>query len=260
MKTKLIATAVFMAVSPVFQLPAFAGEDSDYYSIKSESVSVTEVSSGKAVNLEKPQNLAGDNKVVGAAAMVNTGLAAWNVVSGGAPSGAASSAYASALPPAWYLNWSGVAGWQGPREYVYSYTVTNLYNIDVIKVKYKIAFHYGATEDYPGRPLDKDSVTGKYLTNFTVKAMSVDVKWGWHFNLDAVMSNPMNAGTVKNPLAFMQADLKWSVSNILSTKGGIWSYTVDGNGNFRDLTAEQKALTKAIPPVQAAEVPAMSWN
>lgn len=260
MKTNLMAAAVLLAVSPVFQLPAQAADTSDYYKIKSESVSVTEVSSGKAVNLERPQDLAGENKSVGAAAMINTGIAAWNVVSGGAPSGAASAAYASALPPAIFLNWSSVAGWQGPKEYVYAYTVTNLYNIDVIKVKYKIAFHYGGTEDYLGRPLTKDSVTGKYLTNFTVKAVSVDVKWGWHFNLDAVMSNPMNIGTTLKPVAFLQSDLKWSVSNMLSTRGGVWTYSADGEGNFLDLTAQQKALTEAIPPVKAAEAPAMSWN
>ena len=194
MKTNLIrAAAVLLAVSPVFQLPAFAGSASDYYGIKSESVSVTEAGSGKEVILERPQGLPRTGKQVATAtALINTGIAAWNVVSGGAPSGAASAAYASALPPSIYLNWSSVAGWQGPKEYIYSYTVTNLYNIDVIKVKYKISFFYGATEGTENRPAG--AVTGKYLTNFTVKAVSVDVKWGWHFNLDAVMSNPMNIG------------------------------------------------------------------
>ncbi|HNW43772.1 MAG TPA: hypothetical protein PKI19_04655 [Elusimicrobiales bacterium] len=250
------AVGLILAASPVF---AQSGSPS-YYGIKSEAVSVVEADSGKEVVLAAPLKLSGSDKQVAAAtALINTGIAAWNVVSGGAPSGAAGSAYASAMPPAFYLDWSGVAQWKGPKEYVYTYTVTNLMNIDVIKIKYKISFYYAGTEDYKGRKPGPKDVTGKYITNFTVKAMEVNVKWGWHFNLDTKMSNPMNVGTTKKPIASLQADLQWTVSNMLSTNSGIWSYTLDGNGNFRDLSAEQKALTKQIPPVTPLEIPAMSW-
>ncbi|OGS12082.1 MAG: hypothetical protein A2234_07240 [Elusimicrobia bacterium RIFOXYA2_FULL_58_8] len=254
--------ALVLTTSPVFQTNSCAqAGDSDYYAIKSESFSVTEAGSAKEMLLEQPAMFNTDSKQLATAtALVNTGIAAWNVVSGGSPSGAASSAYASALPPAIFLNWSGVAQWKGPKEYFYSYTVTNLMNIDVIKVKYKISFFYGGTEDYAGRHPGPKDVTGKYITNFTVKAVSVNVKWGWHFNLDVKMSNPMNVGTTKKPVAALQSDLQWSVSNILSTNSGIWSYTLDGNGNFRDLNAEEKSLTKAIPLVQPLETPAVSWN
>jgi len=254
------AITLALAASPAFQLPAFAETASaDYYGIKSQSVSVTETGSAMEVTLEKPADLSGKN-IAAATALVNTGIAAWNVVSGGAPSGAASSSYASALPPAFYLTWNTVAQWKGPKEYIYTYTVTNLMNVDVIKIKYKISFYYGGTEDYQGRQPGPTDTTGKYITNFTVKALSVNVKWGWHFNLDSRMSNPMNVGTVKNPVAFLQSDLQWTVSNMLSNDSGIWSYTLDGNGKFRDLSAEEKTLTKDIPPVKSTEVPSVSWN
>ena len=103
-------------------------------------------------------------------------------------------------------------------------------------------------------------MTGKYLTNYTVTAEEVEVKWGWHFNLDVNMSHPMNVGTVRKPVALLKSDLRWTVSNMLSTKGGAWTYTVDGNGNFKDLNAEEKALTKEIPQIRSVETPSLSWN
>jgi len=258
------AAAILLSAFSIFLTPAYAQDDADYYGIKNETISITEGASGKEVMLRRPELLSdpilGNKDVAAATALVNTGIAAWNVISGGSPSGAASSAYASALPPAFYMTWNSVANWKGPQEYFYTYTVTNLMGVDVIKVKYKISFFYGGTEDYTDRAVTPMSVTGKYLTNFTVTATDVDVKWGWHFNLDAIMSHPMNVGTVLKPVAFLKSDLRWTVSNMLLNKGGAWSYTIDGNGNFKDLNAAEKALTKEIPPVKAAEIPAVSWN
>jgi len=253
---------VILAASPVFQPCAHANNSSwDYFIALADNLSVEEAGTDREIKLEKPVMLTGQTRQAAtASALVNTGISAWNVVSGGAPSGAASSAYASALPPAFYLTWNTVAKWKGPKEYIYTYTVTNLMGIDVIKAKYMVSFYYGGTEDYAGREADPKDVTGKYLTNFTVKALSVNVKWGWHFNLDAKISNPMNIGTIKKPVAFLQSDLQWTVSNVLSTSGGIWSYTVDGNGNFRDLAAEARELTKKIQPPASLENASIDWS
>ena len=175
------AVAVLLALSPLFPAAAFAADkpvDPAYFAIKSESVELTDAKAGALVTLEKPALLGPirHNKDIAAAtALINTGIAAWNVVSGGAPSGSAGGAYTSALPPAFYSNWSIVANWKGPAEHVYTYTVTNLMGVDVIKVKYKIAYFYGGTEDYKGRKPKADDVTGRYITNFTVKATEVSV-------------------------------------------------------------------------------------
>ena len=95
-----------------------------------------------------------------------------------------------------------------------------------------------------------------------MRPVSLEVKWGWHFDMDVVMSDPMNIGTVQRPVALMQADLKWRVSTMLSKDGevGIWTYSIDGNGNFKDLTSKLAALTKDIHAPAAAVNPAISWN
>ncbi|HNW43744.1 MAG TPA: hypothetical protein PKI19_04515 [Elusimicrobiales bacterium] len=63
-----------------------------------------------------------------------------------------------------------------------------------------------------------------------------------------------------NTAAALQADLQWTVSNMFSTDSGIWSYSPDGNGNFKDLTAREKTLTQDTIQVKAAELSPVSWN
>ena len=266
MKYKTIfPAALLLAALPMLQVPAFAqGADPAYFMEKSRSVSVVETTSLKETLLERPApSLGMEKQVVTAAAIINAGLSAWKVFSGGAPSGGASSAYASAIPPAFYNNWSSVAKWKGPKEYIYDYKVTNRMGVDVIKVKYKISFYYGGTEPASGKPGDRGLDGGAYIANFTVQPMAIDVKWGWHFNMDVGMSNPMNIGTVLKPVAMMEADLNWRVSTMLNSSGdvGIWSYSIDGNGNFADLNAKNEALTKAIPPPAVYDLaPSIAWN
>jgi hypothetical protein len=240
---KPFKTIFLAAAALALCAPASAG-DAEYYGIKSRSVSLVEATAAGDAAPEVPEQLSNSTQKM-AADIINTGLAAWKVIVDGKPSGTASSAYASALPPGVYMNWSGVSGWKGPKEYLYTYTVTNLMNIDVIKVKYKISFYYGGTES-------SGAVKGKYITNFTVKAMEVKVLWGWGFDMDVKMSHPMNIGSTKNPVAAMQSDINWSVSTPFSSDGGTWSYSVDGSGRFTDHDAKSAELTKSLTAPEAS--------
>lgn len=275
-KTTLAIAAIFSMVSPLLaaQDPT---ADKNYFTIAGEQVTLTAVENGKdAVPPQLPQGVAGMNKAA-AGGIVNAGVTAWNVINSGAPSAGYASAYASAIP-GFSFNWGNVAEWKGPKEMVYQYKVTNLMGIDVINVKYKISFFYGGTEDYSGKAgrLDnyvaqatggsvggetKDNkVHGRYITNFTVQPVSVNVKWGWKFDLSVRMSDPMNIGTKMNPVAYLQSSLNWIRSTPFSTDGGTLTYGVDGLGNFKDLTQMDKDLTNEIAPVQLSETPTISWN
>jgi hypothetical protein len=206
--------------------------------------------------------------------LVNAGMAAWNVINSGAPSGSYASAYASAIPGFSY-NWGNITGWKGPKEMVYRYKVTNLMGIDVIDVKYKVSFYYDGTEDYSGKgssnlaagyfaqtgqaaTREESKIHGHYITNFTVQPVSVNVKWGWHFDLAVKMSDPMNIGSKMEPVAALQASLNWIRSTPFSTNGGTLTYNVDGLGNFTDLTQTEKDMGEA-GPVQV-KTPKVSWN
>ena len=71
----------------------------------------------------------------------------------------------------------------------------------------------------------------------------------------------MNIGTKLRPVAYLQSDLDWRVSNPLSTRGGSWTYGVDGLGNFRDLNQNMKGINDSLPAIQQPkDVPAVNWN
>ena len=284
MKNTFTTAATLLTILTLSPLAASAQDTKDpsYYQIKDESVSFTEASSGKAVTPEQMPELAlmaGMNKnPLAAGALVNAGATAWGVISGGAPSGGSGSAFASAIP-GFSFNWGNITGWKGPKEIIYSYKVTNLYNIDVINVKYKVSFFYGGTEDggaasmtanafaqtssgrKPAKEPAKDETKGVYITNFTVQPVEINIMWGWKFDLSVKMSDPMNIGTKQHPVAYLQSDLNWILSTPLSTKGGTWTYGVDGNGVFKDLTQQIKGVNDGLPvPQEMKDVPSVNWQ
>lgn len=272
-----VALAAILAVVP----PLFAQDNSavnkDYFTVAGEEVTLTAVEPGKAaVPPAMPENPASFDKSGAAGGIVNAGLSAWGVINSGAPSGSYTSAYASAIP-GFSFNWGNMTGWKGPKEMVYRYKVTNLMGIDVIDVKYKISFFYGGTEDYSGKGRLNDYITqatggavndeekgdgkvhGRYITNFTVQPISVNVKWGWNFDLAVRMSDPMNIGTKMAPVSALQASLNWIRKTPFATDGGTLSYAVDGLGNFKDLSEDMRANGE-VAPVMISETPTVSWN
>jgi len=273
-KTTVTLAALLSLVSPFLSAQEAKPSEKDYFSIKNEAVTLTAVEAGRDAVPPAPAGLGLLNVNKGAeGGLANAGLAAWSVITSGTPSAGYASAYASAIP-GFSFNWGNIAEWKGPKEMVYQYKVTNLMGIDVINVKYKISFYYGGTEDYSGKGARLDSyvaqatgqnvkkddkIHGRYITNFTVQPVSVNVKWGWHFDLAVKMSDPMNIGTKMNPVAALQASLNWTRTTPFSTNGGTMTYNVDGLGNFKDLTEQERALTSEIGPVPV-KTQAVSWN
>jgi len=271
--TTVALAAILLIVPPFLSAQGEKFSEKDYFTVKDSAVLLTAAEEGgDAVPSELPVL----TPVKGAeGGLANAGLAAWGVITSGAPSAGYASAYASAIP-GFSFNWGNITGWKGPKEMVYQYKVTNLMGVDVINVKYKISFFYGGTEDYSGKEDSRlnnyvaqatgqtvakdDKMHGRYITNFTVQPVSVNVKWGWKFDLTVRMSDPMNIGTKMSPVAALQASLNWTRSTPFSTNGGTLTYNVDGLGNFRDLTKEEMDRTGEIGPVQISETPAVSWN
>lgn len=205
-------------------------------------------------------------KVAGAA-IVNGGVQAWNVINSGKPDASLSSSYASAIP-GFSFNWANFSGWK-KKETVYTYIVTNLMQVDVIKIKYAVSFFYnGQNLAVQGRPgtdpisslAQRDIIKGHYITNFTVRPLTMNIKWGWNFSLNVRMSDPMNIATSESPVAYLQSDLNYIVSTPFSTNGAIWTYGADGLGNFKDLTAQDQDRTAQIGSFEQVEVPAVAWN
>lgn len=272
---KLLLAAAALCVS--FS-PAFAGASADDGYFKTSAVTVTSEETVTdltdkdvfPVPLRIPET-----KVVGAGAIVNGGVQAWNVINSGKPDASLSSSYASAIP-GFSFNWANFSGWK-KKEVIYTYTVTNLMNVDVIKIKYAVSFYYNGQNlvamRAPADPLSSmaqrsDAIKGHYITNFTVRPLTMNIKWGWKFSLNVRMSDPMNVGSADAPVAHLQADLNYIVSTPFSTNGAMWTYDVTGLGQFRDLTVSDKGMAEKMAPelvapelpAAPAELPSVPWN
>ncbi|MDP2866581.1 MAG: hypothetical protein Q8O90_10075 [Elusimicrobiota bacterium] len=243
-----------------------AVKDNDYF--KTSAVTVTSEETVRDLTEKDlfPVPLRLGQKVAGAA-IVNGGVQAWNVINSGAPDASLSSSYASAIP-GFSFNWANYSGWK-KKEVVYTYTVTNLMQVDVIKIKYAVSFFYnGQNLTSASKPstdpvsvlAQRNPLAGHYITNFTVRPLAMNIKWGWKFSLNVRMSDPMNIASSENPVAYLQSDLNYIVSTPFSTNGAMWTYGADGLGGFKDLTAQDKERTGQIGRLEPVEIPAVSWN
>lgn len=264
---KLLLAAAALSVS---LSPAFAGQSEDYYKTSAVTVTAEEKVSElePADYVQFPVRMPEETKALPAAgAIVNGGVQAWNVINSGAPDANLSSSYASAIP-GFSFNWANFSGWK-KKEVIYTYTVTNLMQIDVIKIKYAVSYYYNgqnlvamreATDPLSSMAQNRSAIKGHYITNFTVRPLSMNIKWGWKFSLNVRMSDPMNIGSAESPVAYLQADLNYIVSTPFSTNGEMVTYAVDGLGNFKDLTAQNKEMTGRISTGTPVEAPVVNWN
>jgi len=267
MKTiKLLAAAALCVSFSSLGSAEDSVKNDDYF--KTSAVTVTSEETVRDLTEKDlfPVPLRLGQKVAGAA-IVNGGVQAWNVINSGKPDANLSSSYASAIP-GFSFNWANYSGWK-KKEVVYTYTVTNLMQVDVIKIKYAVSFFYNgqnltSAHKQPTDPLStlaqREPVTGHYITNFTVRPLAMNIKWGWKFSLNVRMSDPMNVATSDDPVAMLQSDLNYIVSTPFSTNGAMWTYAVDGLGTFKDLTVRDQDRTAQIGALTQVETPAVAWN
>ncbi|MBI4656215.1 MAG: hypothetical protein HY746_05650 [Elusimicrobia bacterium] len=252
---KLILTAVFFIFPFLTRASDF--NDPKFYTIVEVSGEITLVGEKSGLPLVPELNVKNSAAKTGpaaAGAIVNTGAALWNVITNGAPSGSAASAYASAVP-GWFFSWPNFIEWKGPKEIQYEVKMKNLYRMTVIHVIYAISFYYGGVDN-------KQEYKGNYIANFTVRPLKVKIWKGFNFSLQTKMSDPMNIGTKDNPVAYLQSDLNWMYSTPFKAEGGTWIYGIDGNGNFKELTdPEFKAGPINLPQLETELKEAnVSWE
>jgi len=160
--------------------------------------------------------------------IVNIGSKVWNMVVENKPVVKVESKYAVALPMG-VKSASELSGWSRPKSYVVSFYFENLYGIDVIRVSYRVTYVYGGS--YQGR--------GKYLAAVYAIPESVDVMWGFSFNMQAYVPDAtvVNVGTSTNPIAALQLKVSWSASSVLKEIDGTGVYYIQGDGYFEEIAS-----------------------
>ncbi|PIU20513.1 MAG: hypothetical protein COT18_01870 [Elusimicrobia bacterium CG08_land_8_20_14_0_20_59_10] len=288
------ATAFISAVIAISFLPGFStagsnisySADSDYFAIKSEVITITEAGTDKEVPPGAFPFLSplrdGSKTPIAAAGIINAGVQAWNIINNGqANGGVANASYANAMPN--FVDWNTISGWKGPKEMIYGVKIKNLMGMTVVDVKYMVSFFYGGTssssKDIAGCLIAAGCVggaatcpeiaakcsaaskgKGQYISNLKIKPLVVDILWGFKYDLDCLVANPMNIGTDDDPVAYLQTDLIWSFSNMFKKSRGVWTYSMDGNGNFKDISKLMREKTAAIGRIETNADVQVNWN
>jgi len=192
--------------------------------------------------------------VIPAALIVMAGAKVWSVIVKNKPSASVATTYASAIP-GFSFNWDDMQDWRKVTR-TYRFAVDGPLQGRAVDIVYEVSFFHGSLP-FPDKPGKK----GHYLTNFTVKPLEINLKWGWKVSLDTAISDPMNIGTGAEPVAWLNADLKWRYTKPFNAKPklGLTTMAVDGLGR---LTAAGPGEI-GMPPVPASDVTvekrAVSW-
>ncbi|MCX7641630.1 MAG: hypothetical protein N2Z20_03245 [Elusimicrobiales bacterium] len=208
-----------------------AEKDPNYYTLKDGvRVEIKEITPPE--NFEIPSNITinkgVEQSLVIIEKIVNIASKVWDMVVANKPAVNIDTKYAVALP----FGVSGpseLSGWSKPKSYLLSFYFENLYGVDVIKVSYQVTYVYGGS--YKGK--------GKYLAAVWAIPVSVDVMWGFSFNMQAFVPDQtvVNVGTSQNPIAALQLKVSWSASSPLRQIDGTGVYYIQGDGYFQELAS-----------------------
>jgi hypothetical protein len=207
---------------------SYAQEDPKAYTIDEASVRINNLGpAAQPDSIQRPDIGAGaEDALVIIDQIINLGQKIWPIIEANKPSVNIQTQYGTATPQG-ITNWSQLAGWKPPEGTVYGFTAKNVYGMKVVDVKYQVLRTYGGS--YNGK--------GKYLTAVTIQPLSVDVVWGYKFNLSMEIpdSSLVNVGTAQDPVAAMQPVVKWTIATVVKESDGRSTYYVQGDGLFKDL-------------------------
>lgn len=176
--------------------------------------------------------------------IVNLTSKIWNIIKENQPVVNVSNQYATAVPQG-VASWTKLTGWQGPKGYIYTFSVQNLYGTKTVSVKYMITYTYNG--QYQGK--------GKYLTAVTVEPLSVDVLWGYTYEMSAEVpdSSIVNVGSEEDPMAAMQLVLKWKISTVLKSSQGRSVNYIRGDGYIKEMGNWDKSYNKDVKTLTTME-------
>lgn len=158
--------------------------------------------------------------------IINIGKIVIPIIKAGVPVVNIKTDTANALP-AGISCWSDLGGWKAPNVSNYRVVIKNKLGIEVIDFTYKVMFTAGGSADGIGR----------YITNATILPASVNVAFGFDFNVEVSVPSVFNMGTKSNPIAAMQIDLKYKAGGKIPVNyvQRTYSYLLTGKNQIKDL-------------------------
>lgn len=132
---------------------------------------------------------------------------------------------AVSVVPMGIQSWQQLAGWQVPVTKAYNLSVKNGFGSKVVDVRLKVSGMWGGSVD--GR--------GKFLANVQIVPVAVKVLWGWSLDLWSENREPVNAGTVADPVAGLGFDIRYKAGTVLNELNGTQDYYITGDGKILEL-------------------------
>jgi hypothetical protein len=234
---------IFLAAAPARPQPiapagAAAARDPRRYTIDEASVRVADL--GPIQSIKKSPAIAPGSDAQAEPSLseiVNVGLKAWKIFEDNRPVVDVSRQFATALPKG-VGNWTRMARWSQPEGRIYELSARNLYGQEVVYLRYQVLREFGGS--YQGR--------GKYLTAVTIEPLAWEVKWGFHFTLDAAVpeTSIVNVGSAADPVAGLLTRLTWRIDTPVKMSSGENLYFLQGDGAFREVGGPR--ITDASSP------------
>ncbi len=156
--------------------------------------------------------------------IINIGKKIWAIVEAGKPVVNFENDVATALPEGVHC-WNDLENWQMPKSKIYSVSMRNAYNVEVVKFNYRINYLAGGSADG----------VGKYIGYATAIPKDLYVAWGYRFDAKASVPTVFNLGSRKEPLAGMQLTMQYTVSTVMNHVEQSQAYVIDGLGTFTQL-------------------------
>lgn len=130
--------------------------------------------------------------------------------------------------PGGVKSWTELSGWKMPVTKIYKVTFNNLFGLEVGSFEYRINFIYGG--GYQG--------VGQYIGQISFAPRNIQLKTDRKVNIKAELLQPVNFGTVENPLAGVQLLVTWNSPTSLRYEMGSTEFLIMGNGQIMNLTNE----------------------
>jgi hypothetical protein len=136
--------------------------------------------------------------------VVAIGKQAWTFIEENKPVLNVNTDYAGAIPKS-VTDWTRMAGWKNSARGPFTISLVNGFGSEVVHVDFRWSHSYGG--NYNGK--------GEYVTQAGPVVGRISVSWGYTVDVAVQAFQPLNVGTVIDPISQIDVSIKSTTSTVL---------------------------------------------
>ncbi len=225
------ALALVLVSVSLFGTQSFAKEINPYFDFHLDSVEIVKSQEFTTYSTEVDFNPCQEvvsmsmlTDTVSLNKIINLGVKVYKFIEKNKPVVTTQSAYSTATPQG-IRCWETLESWSAPESRTYRYSYKNGFGVTVVDFEFKLVFTYGGQLDG----------YGNYLTHVQMMPTKVDVAWGYTLDASAKILDPVNLGTVEDPIGGLEAQITWTIDTIVKHGEKTVPIFVDGLGRVKQL-------------------------